>query len=164
MNERPILFLDIDGVLNDNDTLPNPNHPLCESYMKSMSWVCPKRIEQLNKICEQVPDLYVVLSSSWRVMGIEVVQSILKDSGYIGNIHNETVMQFSFVPRDYEIMLWLDNHLGTECIHGGTNFVILDDAIIENVNLKPHHVQTSMEIGGFSDEHVNTAISILNGE
>lgn len=54
---EPLLFLDIDGVLNAHE-------PLESGYCG----ICHKRVWHLNAILDAVPDLKIVLSSAWRYL------------------------------------------------------------------------------------------------
>ena len=51
----PVIFLDLDGVLNDHRKWPNKFAPLL-----------PENVQHLNHILEAMPDVQIVLSSAWR--------------------------------------------------------------------------------------------------
>lgn len=55
MEQLKILFLDIDGVLNDHSRFPN-----------RWSGISRSQVELLNRVLAAVPDLQIVLSSAWR--------------------------------------------------------------------------------------------------
>lgn len=50
-----LLFLDIDGVLNDHSRFPN-----------RYSGIHADKVQRLNRILAELPDLQIVLSSAWR--------------------------------------------------------------------------------------------------
>lgn len=55
MSEPRLLFLDIDGVLNDHT-----------AYANGYCGIQADKVVHLNAILEAVPDLKIVLSSAWR--------------------------------------------------------------------------------------------------
>ena len=57
LSSRMIIFLDVDGVLNDIGT-----HEMIGSYVA----VDPKKVAVLKKLCEILSDPVIVLSSSWK--------------------------------------------------------------------------------------------------
>lgn len=50
-----LLFLDIDGVLNDHNPMPN-----------GMCGMQADKVRRLNRILAEIPDLLIVVSSAWR--------------------------------------------------------------------------------------------------
>ncbi|MCH8517836.1 MAG: hypothetical protein LAT68_16080 [Cyclobacteriaceae bacterium] len=168
----PILFLDIDGVLNGDDTrmcilgldkIPEAH----QGYV----WLCPERIKQLNKILDAVPDTKVILSSTWREYGLRVVEVALRSEGFRYRLRGLTPpRRFSSTSRAMEIEDWFRN-AGLDFREH--KFVILDDLdLSDNPEFKARHVQTTddpnfeTESGeiitpGFSDEMVQAAINLL---
>ena len=69
MNEKPIIFLDIDGVLNSQLYAERMTREHGSGYYD----LDPHAIELLNELA----DCDFVLSSSWRVDGLETVQARL---------------------------------------------------------------------------------------
>lgn len=57
INQDKVLYLDIDGVLNGHERLPSD---YCGSRKDC--------IENMNLILDQVPDLKLILSTSWRYL------------------------------------------------------------------------------------------------
>ena len=57
LSSRMIIFLDVDGVLNDMGT-----HEMIGSYVA----VDPKKVIVLKRLCEMLGDPVIVLSSSWK--------------------------------------------------------------------------------------------------
>ena len=130
-----ILFLDIDGVLNQYDGM-------AQKHM--FDYVC---VRILHKIYDSVPDLKIVLSSSWR--GLTERKFIERGIGLV--IHGDTPVSKGLSRMD-EIEEWMR---GKEV----SSWVALDD------ELSPHHpnvVKTDMMIGlRWAD--ADRAIEILNG-
>lgn len=136
-----VLFLDFDGVIN---TFRNSNED-----GEIFSAVCCKN---LNKLLSEVPDLKIVVSSSWRHGGLEYVKKVLKKN----NIDNSRVIDITGVEhgnRGNQIKCWLDRHKDVK------QFVILDDdADMEPV--KDRLIKTSSYIGLTTDQ-VEKAIKML---
>ena len=69
-----LLFLDIDGVMTNDDTIINPNH-IC-SFSKSC-------VEVLNQIL-QTHQVKIILTSSWRtVYDSETIHQMFTQNGVI---------------------------------------------------------------------------------
>jgi hypothetical protein len=167
----PILFLDIDNVLNGDGTPPlKADMPCAIERHIGFTWLCNNRIEQLNKILDAVPNTKVVLSSTWRTYGIEPVLAALKSVGYRHSIDDRTPLRFSYSPRDMEILSWFnENDLDYKTV----TFCILDDLPMVNIPyFQNRHIQTThyanetrpdgtLDIAGFTDSQVAQAIKIL---
>jgi hypothetical protein len=171
-HHSPLLFLDIDGVLNGDDT--KEAHfgitPECPQEHSGFTWLCSHRIKQLNKIINAVPQTQIVLSSTWRAYGTEAVERMLHSVGFEGFLYSSTPRTFSYTPREMEISAWFnDRNINWK----ETPFVILDDLNIDTIlGFRPNHVQTSYDPNivdhagnvltpGFSDELVHKAIQLL---
>ncbi len=59
MTDLPVLFLDVDGVLNDAWTRPDPN--------LGFTGMSPALVRRLNQVYERSP-FAIVLSSTWRLL------------------------------------------------------------------------------------------------
>lgn len=153
-----ILFLDIDGVLN-NQALFKKNH---EEYNRSGKFepypVDFDSIAELNRVLDET-GAFIVLSSSWR--GVEELEDRLAEVGVLNRCHPHyrTPRHGSpdkpYVNRGTEIKDWLDNHpeVGT--------FAIVDDDSDMLEEQMPYFVQTSFEFGGLSTEKADRLISVL---
>jgi len=109
-----IIFLDIDGVLNcdvyyeglrrltDNGGIA-PEHPLED--------LCPERIELLNVLCERV-DAKVVISSTWRLSGLEYCKNALQGRGAKFDIIDVTpkCRVRDYIVRGNEVLAWIKNN------------------------------------------------------
>lgn len=142
---RKIIFLDVDGVLNDNEVL-STREELGEHHLINLkSLVAATRSE-------------IVLSSTWRHYSEE--QIILKTAFIEHNIPmwiDQT--PDLLMPRGYEITQWLKNNV-TEA-----RVLILDDdneADIKSLpNVQHKFIRTCME-QGLTYNHVQEAIEFFN--
>lgn len=159
-----IIFLDIDGVLNDLDYIhkvysekcafsKNKNVNKCLNYEIYLEYIKfnfnPENLKVLKTLCDMI-ECKIVLTSSFRCK--EVVDALI-DLGFpvIGmtNYINQN--------RYLEIMDYLDNN-------DVESFVIIDDEskYLEKTTLENNLVQTSLYDGGLKDSHIEKTISILN--
>jgi hypothetical protein len=147
-----LLFLDIDGVLND--------------HTKTQSGYCSiqsDKVDHLNYILNQVPDLQIVISSSWRYLmlsnditinGFEYLLLVFGVQAR-GRIHGCTMADGTelgvYDPSEGNDDAWREMGLvwRREGCHeyarhcGVSNFVILDDLDLES----DHLVQTDGSVG-----------------
>lgn len=113
-----VIFLDIDGVLNTVQSeiywgSKQENHYLL---------FCPITILNLNRILKEVPDVKIVISSSWRVGSTikelkEIFSKNLIDESFI--IDKTPFLGYD-VDRGIEINQWLSKN-------SVESFVIIDD-------------------------------------
>lgn len=88
-----ILFLDIDGVLNTYGAS-------YRSFKKGSNVMEPMFVERLEWVMSQVPDLQIVISSSWR-NNMPRLCEVLKNNGftYIDRIIGKTIQAQSITER-----------------------------------------------------------------
>lgn len=143
----PVVFLDIDGVLNNDEIFRNRRR--CENWPEDcIDRACVALLNQLLTRSGAV----VVVSSSWRqLLSLEEIERVLRGHGFSGTICDKTPRLF--VARGYEIARWRE-----DSGHKGP-FVILDDSE-DMVHLADRLVLTNMEYG-LRQEDVESAISIL---
>jgi hypothetical protein len=99
-----VLYLDIDGVLFIYGTY-NFSKIACNN---------------LKKLLEEVPDLKIVISSSWRHLGMDTVKKTLDFHGIDKNrIIDCTGSERG--TRGGQVQAWMDRNPGV------TNFVVIDD-------------------------------------
>jgi len=135
-----VLFLDIDGVLNNFQS-----RNFGETFNVS---AC----KNLNSLLKKVPELKIVVSSAWRMHGLAYMKKVLKGNGIdpdrivdiTGNEQGE---------RGHQIQCWLDRNPGV------TGMVIIDDESDMGA-LKDKLVKTSSYIG-LTSTHVTEAIKML---
>ncbi len=135
-----IIFLDIDGVLNDAPTILGTGNDLPTKA----------HLDCLKQIVDAT-GAKIVLSSSWRLY-----KSYRND---VKNALSEVGLNFidfteELEDRDKEIREWLNRHPEVE------SFVILDDEDVFATNLREQHVLTSFYEGLLS-EHIPLAIEKL---
>lgn len=166
-----IIFLDIDGVLNNENTFIN-NRNVYEATGTRLPDLEEKKIELLKKIVEAT-NAEIVLSSTWRYhWKKEFIGD--KNQGFLGKWLDEMFQKvgltiFDKTPsinddRGLEISTWLSNR------NDVTNWIVIDDEIFsdfEKHGILPRLIKTDFynkngKEGGLLEEHVEKAISLLN--
>jgi len=158
----PVIFLDIDGVLNSIEFAKRTEFT---------GWpdghIDHEAVKHLNRLITET-NAKIVISSSWRKMvDPEELAGVLARAGCIGEIIGETpdfwhmeswerpipaARDGRFVRGD-EIQAWLDAHPEVEV------FVIFDDDS-DMAHLVDQFIKTSSETGLLA-EHVERAIAML---
>ena len=139
-----VIFLDIDGVLNNTASLVEAVHLL------------PEKAILLQRLITAT-DAKIVISSTWRV-GRTPAQ--IQEYLYFIGCWNATVVDFTpALPgvRGHEIQTWLDS--------GVTNvesYVIIDDDDDMLESQKDNFILTDIRCG-FTSRDLAKAIEILNG-
>ncbi len=140
-----IIFLDIDGVLavqmQERDEYGSLFHPRFE--------------QNLKRIIDET-GAYIVVSSTWRHSGLEVLKEMWCKRGLPGTIIDITpILRFDKqtgdnVPRGYEIRHWLDTCHRIDLLDDGIDsYVILDDDTDMLLSQANNFVQCS---GNMDDE------------
>lgn len=164
-----VIFLDIDGVLNTNwwYTQMDRNTPK-DKYGYAFD---PKAVANLKRIVEET-GADIVISSSWKCLGLTQMEEMWNDRNLPGKIIGITPNTVSdelllnadidsiemFHIRGEEIREWLSKH-GKNV----SNYVIIDDMDNMLPEQQSHFIQTNPEVG-ISKEDSETAIYILNKE
>lgn len=158
MSDRPIIFLDMDGVISTRRAyLARAADPLPDR------WIDATAMAHLNALCSQTRAL-VVVSSTWRLnTGRAAFLAMMRRNGFVGPIHRDwrTKQLISPIPgsslvaatmRGDEVREWLSRHPET------TRYVILDD----DSDFHPDQplVQTEFE-KGLTDIHVGRALDLI---
>ena len=160
---RKILFLDLDGVLNPRLWGRKPS---ADKYGCAFDSKCVANLERI--IAETCAD--IVISSSWKCMGLAELQNMWKDRKLPGNVVDITPDYMSdeillntdlrdidpLYNRGCEIKGWLMRHKDEE-IH----YVILDDMDDVLPEQQPHFVWVDPNVG-ITEGNVIQAIMILN--
>ncbi len=160
---RKVIFLDIDGVLSPR---------WWDSDKQSGNYGClfdAKAVANFAKIIE-ITDAEIVVSSSWKLMGLQALQDMWKDRKLPGKIiditpdymSDELLMKEDSVNVDYlfergsEIQGWL-------LLHGDdvSRYVIIDDMDDILPEQQSHFVQTDPEVGITYDD-VKKVVHLLN--
>ena len=126
-----ILFLDIDGVLNsarffkeEYEKWSLNGRPQEGAYKWCRDKFQKSSIKELNRIIKKVPDLKIVISSSWKNNNTlyELKEKLFKQAGINPDLVIDMTPNLGIIHRGKEIIEWL-NHNKYNII----NFVILDD-------------------------------------
>lgn len=156
-----VLFLDIDGVLNNYNWFSTPDYKKLQKQYKDVDYatrmrythIDPKCFANLNFLLKSVPELKIVLSSTWRIADItrDAFNLLGKD------IDNFNVRFLGYTDvlksRGQEIQKWLDRHPADA-------FVIIDDN--RDMEHLTHKLMRIDGINGLSKQDVQAAIAILN--
>ena len=142
-----VIFLDVDGVLNNVESITKGVHLL------------PEKVLLINDICEAT-SADIVISSAWRHQFTQrVMIALLRVAG----LHRGEVVGMTGNDPDgfrgKEIEAWLCVHYE----HKVEKYVILDDSSDMLEKQKPYFVRTDGCIG-LMPEQVDEAIEILGGE
>ena len=163
---KKILFLDIDGVLNTKwwYTQMDRNTPK-DKYGYAFD---PRAVANLKRIVEET-GADIVMSSSWKCMGLSQVQEMWSVRNLPGNVIDITPDYLSesllksdlnndevLYKRGCEIKGWLSLHKN-EVIH----YAILDDMDDILPKQQQRFVQTDPELG-ITEADAKTIICILN--
>ena len=148
-----VLFLDIDGVLNSEQSAIYYNRLNVENGGFN-DFSCPIARSNLHSILEELPDLKIVVSSTWRLgetlesmRGVLAQLALIKPDRVIGM----TPSLRGGKVRGDEIQAWLDANPGVE------RFVIVDDDS-DMAHLMNSLVQTSWRHGLMRKD----AVEIIN--
>lgn len=152
-----IIFLDIDGVLND-ETDESWNDVGDDYYPHSKTLV-----SNLNEIIRQT-NAKLVLSSTWRLgLDLEQICRLMKRIGIIGEFIGFTDnLSSSYAVRGNEILKWiLDNENIVGSRYEFKNYLILDDDCDMLYFQRNNFIQLDGE-KGLTKDYINRAIDILN--
>lgn len=148
---RKILFLDIDGVLNTDR----------QQWHCQMNNIAPvdkfgyafdsKAVENLATILEET-GAEIVISSSWKFLGLQTLQKMWKDRNLPGDIIDITPNGKN---KGWEIDEWLMNHEGQL-----SGYAIIDDENVMLPKQQKNFVQTKSQLGITSKE-IEKSVIIL---
>lgn len=173
-----IIFLDIDGVLNDEQTFIDIHNYWEETGYRKLE-IDINMVKRLKKIIDAT-DAKVVLSSSWRfgwdlIADGNCIPRVKQDKELNDILLYHGIKVYSKTGRSKdgqrgkEISEWLDNHSGIE------SFVIIDDetsdlmdyynrGLVVKTSFRPagEMIKSMSDCSGLQDTHVVKAIEILN--
>lgn len=114
-----VLFLDFDGVLNSEASFRWEKRKQTEQIQNTLS---PIACSNLQLILDKIPDLRIVISSTWRLLhSLDELKAKLAEYGVdASRVIDITPSTFSR-HRGREIGMWLEEHPEV------TKFVVLDD-------------------------------------
>ena len=155
-----VMFLDFDGVLNTDSyqvSLSSQGKPGWDDYGQLFD---PEAVGNLKMILDAVPDVKIVIESSWKVNGLDELQLMWKERNLPGELYdvtpdifNEELLTIDLSDPDNirkveglgkggEISAWLKRHGGQDC-----RYVILDDVAEFSRELASHHILISPDLG-----------------
>lgn len=151
----PLIFLDIDGVLNSAQFLleraGGEGVVIVDGQFDATHTIDPERVALLNRLVEE-SGARIVLSSSWRCLfGLERTQRSLQAKGFTGNLADATV-RLAGHPRHAEIRHYLT---ALPCV---PSFVVLDDDREAGEGLGEHFIRVS---DGLELAHIEAALVVL---
>lgn len=153
MSDQPIIFLDIDGVLND--VAWRKAHTFQLGWEAWLDQIDPSRVELLNGLVEAC-NAFVVLSSSWRfTWGEEELTDLMREAGARFILSDRT--QPAVKNRANAIFHWLT--WAGLADRDDVRYVVLDDGdpkcdltvfgerwIETPDGLETHHVDRALEL------------------
>lgn len=153
----PVLFLDIDGVLNSGrffrEQYGQVDGRTSEAFAAAQ--VDPAAVALLNRILADA-GADVVVSSTWRLMHrLSDLRGILRSRGFTGRIIGRTP-NLGGKPRGHEIQAWLVGRPEQP-----PAFCILDDDA-GMAHLAPFLVRTTFA-EGLTEAHVARCVALLGG-
>lgn len=138
------LFVDVDGVLN---TWP-------ERKKYGIHHICPQKVDRIKQIVDSVPDVKIVLSSTWRILqkNMKMVQVAFSYSDL--EIFHKT-QNIPYADRCDEIKNWLDNKTFDK-------YAVIDDT--EEADTKHGGFFRTNDNEGLTLEITKNIIKYLKGE
>ena len=183
------IFLDLDGVLNNEPTLIQrsklnynldldyisdvPIKPTSDSYNLFFNEVCWNNLSAIIKCFNQIPNLKIVLSTSWRNMRTleEWSYQFNLIEGWNFDIIDKTPQYLncdkiveiiggfkSVSNRGKEIQFWLDSNKDIV-----NNYCILDDEADMLIEQQYNFVQTDLNFG-FIESDIEKVLKIFKKE
>ena len=149
MIETPIVFLDLDGVINSESS-----EELIHDFSIGHTYD-PKLCIVLNSLFSEV-EVDVVVSSTWRFgRGAYELEKVLETIGVYCNVIGVTPFNGNFhEPRGNEIELWLASHGNPK------NFIIIDD----DNDMKEDQLSRFIEVDcsvGFTQSNLERSLTLL---
>lgn len=150
---QPILFLDIDGVLNSEAYFARKRSRGITIISSRPELIDPEAVKHLNRIARETRCL-TVLSSSWRLHHLGDVIEWLKERGDLNGLFGATPRTPS--TRAGQIQAWLDSW------DRRATYAILDDE--PDLDTHPGRWVACSYADGLTAEKADEAIRLLRGE
>ena len=149
---QTILFLDIDGVMNDGSVMSCPPYNTEEMTKEFIGWSI-EPVNQLYRVLNET-NCSVVISSSWRkLMPFELFNEMFDLYGLPKVVIDMTPARFSDGVRGGEIRSWINEHQPKR-------FAIVDDDTDMLEEQMPFFVKTDCMVG-LTKEQADQLIEIL---
>jgi hypothetical protein len=157
-----VVFLDIDGVLNNANDGGKPNKA---GFIEKDLAICQNNLENLKRLLEAFPDLKIVWSTNWRQCEKDIWFGwqnpcvwLERQPWMVGRVVGKTPRKLSS-EHYHDIKWWLDDHPETE------NYVIFEDSYFPKdwFGIDKHVVRCDDEIG-LTDADIALAADILRGK
>jgi len=183
------IFLDIDGVLNHQEAYEKGyckyKEVLVNGEIDNYQTFCPKSKSLLNELIEKTKSK-IVISSSWRMSGIDFMRAVWKSEEMNGEIVDITPRfeihsrekYISSAQRGSEIEHWLKKEKDYTNIFwnkemqdnimqksGVRNYIIIDDdsdMLYNQRNNFIHVMSPPRNYSGFNQSHYEKSIKILS--
>lgn len=148
--DRPVVFLDFDGVLGAGRLWAANEH---RRWTCPAGWLDPALVARLNRLVRRA-GADVVLSTSWRrYLGADSTRGVLRACGYTGRVVGATaVMGEGVEERHREVERWLRENPGVP------RWVAVDDC---ELDLPPARFVRTHAVHGLTDADVDRAVAIL---
>lgn len=154
MNQKPTIFLDIDGVLNSVQYAVSLNRYNTE-WNPYRDECCKIALSNLERVLEEVPNLEIVISSTWRKSrSVEDLQALFKLWGFSKPeiIVGKTPVSNREI-RGKEIQQYIE-------LNNISNYCIIDDDSDMLDSQKSRFVQTNGRHGFMWDDY-NKVVELL---
>lgn len=153
---RPVLFLDIDGVLNHTEAFRRAEDGSLIVLADKMEVLDPECVKQLNRVVSQT-GCEVVVSSTWRLGHTLIhLEQLLAAAGYEHHLLS-TTPSIPDRERGNEIKAWLARHPGYRPV------AIVDDDD-DMGTLFGRLAKTDFANGGLTAKVADRLIALLGGE
>lgn len=157
-----IIFLDIDGCLNDH-----------KAHANGYCGTVPHCVASFNRILAAVPEARIVITSAWRyIAGFSDVTTAVMENVLLTHGVNCYELVKDFTRKDIskdrtdrgpQIMEWLWAKAGPQHLSHPPFLVVIDDKDLEITAMNLPFVQTDGNVG-LTDADADRAIAILRGE
>lgn len=161
-----VLFLDIDGVLNSSQHFKRTTELRQKTSKQGMDFRDSEWLTNIDQVCvnhlkhlmSKVPDLHIVISSTWRKT--HPITLLKKNLSEMLNVNSDRILGITPVlwkngeVRGDEIQAWLNEHPDV------SRFAIVDDDS-DMAHLQSHLFKTTWE-KGLQFEHVSKIEEFLN--
>lgn len=167
---KNVLFLDFDGVLNTEKYQAELRAAGKSGWDDFGQLFDPEAVENLKMVLDAVPDVLLVINSSWKLEGLNCMKALWKARELPGSIHSVTL---DYVPdllsidldnydniallagKGNEVKQWLSKNAPEGCA-----YVIFDDVPDFLPEQEEHLIRVNPIIGITMEDAIN-AIKLL---